>query len=820
MQKTFGVEGMTCAACSTRVEKVVRKLPGVESASVNLATNKLHVEIENEDIIPSIEAAVSKAGYALAPPEIRQVQLRIGGMTCAACAARVEKVLGKLPGVESANVNLATEKADIRYDPAQVRLSGIRSAIEKAGYTPETISSRADVEDLAAKQKQGIRRMWIRFFVAVAFAVPLLYLAMGPMIPGFPLPIPAFLDLNLHPLRYALAQLLLTIPIVAVGYRFYTVGYKALFMRSPNMDSLIAVSTTAALAYSLYNTFRIAGGDIHAVHGLYFETAGTIITLIMLGKTLEAISKGKTSEALQRLMELAPSQATVLHDGQEVVLPIEEVSEGDVLLVRPGEKIPVDGTVLTGHTAVDESMLTGESLPVEKGPGDAVYAASLNSNGSITFEATKVGEDTALSGIIRFVENAQAEKAPIARLADVVSGIFVPAVLIIALVAMVAWIIAGQSISFALTIFISVLTIACPCALGLATPTAILVGTGKGAQHGILIKNGEALETAGKIQTVVLDKTGTITEGKPQVTDILATGTIPEEQVLSLAASAERTSEHPLGAAIVARAEALSLPLSQAQAFEAIPGQGIAVTLADGPVWVGNAKLMSAQHIDLAEWQQKADALAGEGKTPMYVATNKGLAGIVAVADVVKKSSAAAIARMHRMGLSVVMMTGDHQRTADAIAKQVGVDQVLADVLPQDKAAEVQKLATGGRYIAMVGDGINDAPALAVADTGMAIGTGTQVAMETADIVLMRGDLDEVPTAITLSRRTMRTIKQNLFWAFAYNVAGIPIAAGLLYLLGGPLLNPMFAAAAMSLSSITVLGNALRLRGFDPTKEK
>lgn len=820
MQKTFGVEGMTCAACSTRVEKVVRKLPGVESASVNLATNKLHVEIENEDIIPSIEAAVSKAGYALAPPETRQVQLRIGGMTCAACAARVEKVLGKLPGVESANVNLATEKADIRYDPAQVRLSAIRSAIEKAGYTPETIASRADVEDLAAKQKQGIRRMWIRFFVAVAFAVPLLYLAMGPMLPGFPLPIPAFLDMNLHPLRYALAQLLLTIPIVAVGYRFYTVGYKALFMRSPNMDSLIAVSTTAALAYSLYNTFRIAGGDIHAVHGLYFETAGTIITLIMLGKTLEAISKGKTSEALQRLLELAPSQATVLHDGQEVVLPIEEVAEGDVLLVRPGEKIPVDGTVLTGHTAVDESMLTGESLPVEKEPGDAVYAASLNSNGSITFEATKVGEDTALSGIIRFVENAQAEKAPIARLADVVSGIFVPAVLIIAVVALVAWLIAGQSISFALTIFISVLTIACPCALGLATPTAILVGTGKGAQHGILIKNGEALETAGKIQTVVLDKTGTITEGKPQVTDVLTTGTASENQVLSLAASAERTSEHPLGAAIVARAEALGLALSQAQAFEAIPGQGIAVTLESGPVWVGNAKLMSAQHIDLTDWQQKADALAGEGKTPMYVATEKGLAGIVAVADVVKTSSAAAIARMRRMGLTVVMMTGDHQRTADAIAKQVGVDRVLADVLPQDKAAEVQKLAAEGRHVAMVGDGINDAPALAVADTGMAIGTGTQVAMETADIVLMRGDLDEVPTAITLSRRTMRTIKQNLFWAFAYNVAGIPIAAGLLYLFGGPLLNPMFAAAAMSLSSITVLGNALRLRGFDPTKEK
>lgn len=820
MEKTVRISGMTCAACAARIEKVTQRVPGVTQASVNLATEQLRLGYEAPETLEAVRAAVEKAGFGLTLPEAeREVTFEIGGMTCAACAARVEKVLSRLPGVSQASVNLATERALIRFDPEAIRLSELRAAIQKAGYTAQSLRAQEAPDQRAAQKKKQLRSMWIRFWIAAGFALPLLYLAMAPMIPGISLPVPAFLSMDLHPLRYALAQVLLVLPIVVVGFRFYTVGFRALLQRSPNMDSLIAISTTAALAYSLFNTLQIALGDLHAVHGLYFETAGTIIALILLGKTLEALSKGKTSEAIARLVELAPKEATVLVEGREIVVPVDEVSPGDVLRVRPGEKIPVDGQVLSGHTAVDESMLTGESLPVDKGPGDEVFAASLNSNGSFTFEATRVGADTALSGIIRFVEDAQAQKAPIAQLADIVSGYFVPAVVGIAVVSMVAWLIAGQPLSFALTIFIAVLTIACPCALGLATPTAILVGTGKGAQHGILIKNGEALESAGKITTVVLDKTGTITEGKPRVTDLLPAPEIGSETLLLTAAAAERGSEHPLGAAIVQHAEEAGLALSDASAFEALPGLGIRAQVMGEDVLVGNAPLMQAQGVDLAAWTEQAEGLAAQGKTPMFVARGGRMLGLVAVADVVKAGSRDAVARMKRMGLQVWMMTGDHQRTAQAIAAQVGIDRVLAGVLPQDKARQVQELSAAGGQVAMVGDGINDAPALAVADTGMAIGTGTQVAMESADIVLMRGDLNEVPTAIRLSRRTMRTIKQNLFWAFAYNIAGIPIAAGLLTLFGGPLLNPVFAAAAMSLSSVTVLGNALRLRGLNPEKD-
>ncbi|MDD3170027.1 MAG: copper-translocating P-type ATPase, partial [Eubacteriales bacterium] len=658
--------------------------------------------------------------------------------------------------------------------------------------------------------------LWTKFTVSAVVAVPLLYFAMGPMIWWLRFPIPSILDPMQFPLNYSILQILLTIPIVIAGSRFYTVGYKAILNRSPNMDSLIAMGTTAAIVYSLYSVYEIANGNFHGVEGLYFETAGVIITLILLGKSLESVSKGRTSEAIKKLMGLAPKTAIVIRDGKEYEVPIEEVEIGHVILVKPGEKIPVDGDVLEGNTSVDESMLTGESIPVEKKAGDQVYAASLNKNGVIRFQATKVGGDTALARIIKLVEEAQGSKAPIAQMADIVSGYFVPIVFGIAVAAFLAWFISGESLVFSLTIFIAILVIACPCALGLATPTAIMVGTGKGAEYGILIKGGEALETTHKINTIVFDKTGTITEGKPEVTDILTVNGVERNQLLQLAASAEKGSEHPLGEAIVNEAEKEELEFSKVDLFHAIPGQGIEVEIQGISMLLGNRKLMDDRKISLSAVEQESDRLAEEGKTPMYLAMNQEIAGIIAVADVVKASSLKAIEILRSMGLEVAMITGDNRRTAEAIAKQVGIDRVLAEVLPQDKSNEVKTLQAEGKKVAMVGDGINDAPALAQADIGIAIGSGTDVAMESADIVLMRSDLMDVPTAIQLSRSTIRNIRQNLFWAFGYNVIGIPIAAGLLHIWGGPLLNPIFAAAAMSLSSVSVLTNALRLKRFKP----
>jgi len=731
--------------------------------------------------------------------------IKIGGMTCAACAARIEKVVGRLDGVRSAVVNLAAEKLTVEYDPEKVKHTDIQKSVERIGY--KVLASEKPDADKLRKEKE-IRVLRIKFIVSAVFAAPLLYLSMGHMIG---LPYPMVLDPMEHPLRFALVLLALTAPIVAAGYKFYTVGFKALFQRSPNMDSLVATGTSAAVVYSLYSTWQIYKGDPMAAEGLYFEIAGVIITLILLGKMLEAVSRGKTSEAIKKLMRLAPKTATVLRDGKEAEIPIEQVVPGDVILVRPGEKIPVDGTVLEGHTAVDESMLTGESLPVEKTAGDSVYAASINTTGTIRFRAEKVGSETALAQIIKLVEDAQSTKAPIAKLADKVSGYFVPAVFAVAAVAFAAWLIAGEPVAFAVKIFISVLVIACPCALGLATPTAIMVGTGKGAEYGILIKSGDALETAHKVDTIVLDKTGTITEGRPEVTDILPVAGSPEV-LLKLAASAEKGSEHPLGEAIVRRAEKEGIELLKADSFKAVPGQGLEVTVESAKILVGNKRLMEENSISVAGVERQADSLAEQGKTPMYVAMNGILCGIIAVADVIKESSRGAIQKLHESGLKIVMITGDNQRTAAAIAKQAGIDAVLAEVLPQDKADEVKKLQADGKKVAMVGDGINDAPALAQADVGIAIGSGTDVAMESADIVLMRSDLEDVPAAIALSRATIKNIKQNLFWAFGYNVLGIPIAAGLLHIFGGPLLNPMIAAAAMSLSSVSVVTNALRLK--------
>jgi Cu+-exporting ATPase len=761
-----------------------------------------------------IVQAVQKAGYGIVPKsETRRVTIPIEGMTCASCVARIEKAVARLPGVEGVSVNLATEKADLQYSPEATRLSEIKRVITELGYKPREADTGQAVDQDALRKQRAIRDLRTRFIVAVASAVPLLYLAAGHML-GVHVPLPAFLDPLQNPLGFALAQLLFVAAAIGAGSRFYTVGLKALWHRAPNMDSLIAVGTAAAALYSLASTVRIAFGDFAAVGQLYYETAAVIIALILLGKTLEAVSKGKTSQAIKKLMGLAPKTALILVDAQETEIPIGEVEVGDLVRVKPGEKIPVDGEVVEGYTSVDESMLTGESIPVEKKAGDAVTGASLNKNGTIVFRASRVGADTALAQIIRLVEQAQGSKAPIARLADVVSGWFVPIVMGIALVAGAAWLISGQSAVFGLTIFTAVLVIACPCALGLATPTAIMVGTGRGAEKGILFKGGAALEQTHRIQTVVLDKTGTLTEGRPAVTDVVSADGIAPGELLRLAAAAERGSEHPLGEAIVRSAGEQGLPATPAERFRAIPGQGIEARIEGREVLLGNESLLAEKGVAVGALAQRSAALAEAGKTPMFIAVGGEAAGIIAVADQPKPSSARAVRALRDLGLEVVMLTGDNQRTARAVAAQVGVDRVFAEVLPGDKAEAVRKLQAEGRRVAMVGDGINDAAALAQADIGVAIGSGTDVAIESADIVLMRDDLEDVPAAIALSRATIRNIKQNLFWAFCYNVLGIPIAAGLLHAFGGPLLNPIFAAAAMSMSSVSVVSNALRLRRF------
>jgi len=747
---------------------------------------------------------------------VKEARYRIGGMTCAACASATERAARKVPGVAEASVNFASEILLVKYDEGALSAGSIEAAVQKAGYSAAEERERKAVDEHQAAKDRETRILWIKFLAAAAFSVPLLYLAMGAMLG---LPVPAGLRPMDYPLRYALAQILLLAPIVAAGYRFYVVGYRTLFKLAPNMDSLIALGTTAAIAYSVWSTALIFRGDAHAADHLYFETAGVIIALILLGKSLEARTKGRTSEAIKRLMGLRPKTARVARGDAEIEIPIEDVKPGDLVSVRPGERVPVDGLVVSGQSAVDESMLTGESLPVDKGPGDRVVGASINANGALVFRAEKVGAETALARIIKLVEDAQGSKAPIARLADVVSGYFVPIVLAIAVAAAGAWLVAGRGPVFSLTVLVAVLTIACPCALGLATPTAIMVGTGKGAELGVLFKSGTALEIAHKVGIVVFDKTGTLTTGRPALTDVVPAAGSSRAEVLSLAARAELGSEHPLGRAIVeaARAEGGGAALLKPDEFIALPGKGIRAVADGRKLLLGNARLMADEGIDASGGKADAERLSGEGKTPMYLAADGAFLGLVAVADVVKESSAGAVAALRAMGLETAMVTGDNERTAAAIARQVGIDRVLAEVLPGDKAAEVKKLQAGGELVAMVGDGINDAPALAQADLGVAIGSGTDVAMESADLVLMRSDLVDVATALRLSRAVIRVIKQNLFWAFGYNVLGIPVAAGLLHAFGGPLLNPMLAAAAMSMSSVSVLTNALRLKAFRPT---
>lgn len=724
----------------------------------------------------------------------------IGGMHCAACAAGIEYSVGKVPGVDTVQVNFATEKATIAYDDAVADDAALRIAIEEAGFYVD------DAADRAAAKAEEARRQRHKLIACAVLTIPLFCLSMGPMIFGFTLPIPV--------LAQALIQLVLCTPVMIICRDFYTDGVRAILRGRPNMNTLIAMGTIASYAYSLWGTWRAIQGDPHAIHLLYYESTAVILTLVLLGKTLEANAKGRSGSAIEKLMGLTPKTGTILQDCEEVEVPLAQIAVGDTVCVRPGERIPVDGVINYGASAVDESMLTGESMPVDKQVGDKVSGGSINKQGYFRFEASRVGRDTALAQVIRLVEEAQGSKAPIAKLADRIAAVFVPIVLGIAVITLAIWLLVGEPFADALKAAVSVLVIACPCSLGLATPTAIMVGTGRGAELGVLFKNAEALERTEQVDTIVLDKTGTLTEGRPRVTDLVAAPGVTDDELLAWAAAAEQGSEHPLAEAVLTAAKGRHLTIPAASGYTAISGRGVLAEAKGLPLRLGNAEMLTEAGIDPAPLTGTADSLSAQGKTAVYAALGDRLLGLVAMADMLRDTSKDAITQLHAMHLKTVMLTGDHVRTAQAIAAQAGVDAFEAGVLPGDKSSHVARLMDEGATVAMVGDGINDAPALAQADVGIAIGSGTDVAMESADIVLVRSDLEDVGLAIRLSRRVMRTIRQNLFWAFCYNVIGIPVAAGVLHIFGGPLLSPMIAAAAMSISSVTVVFNALRLNLF------
>jgi P-type Cu+ transporter len=795
-EATVPISGMTCAACAIRIEKGLKKLEGVESASVNLALETSTVVYDPEKIsLGDIRSRIESLGYGVVSDK---AELSITGMTCAACAARIEKGLRKLPGVLEANVNLALETATVEYDAGQVGVNDLIRQVEKLGYQAAAKGNQTDAETVDRRAEE-IDRQTGKFLFSLILSLPLLWAMVGHFSFTSFIWLP---EMFMNPW----VQLALATPVqFVVGRQFYVGAYKALRNGSANMDVLVALGTSAAYFYSLYLAIRSIGSGAHMTE-LYFETSAVLITLILLGKLFEAKAKGRSSQAIRKLMGLKAKTAVVVRDGEELTIPVEDVRPGDIVHVKPGEKVPVDGIVLEGQSAVDESMLTGESVPVDKAAGDAVIGATLNKNGFLKVRATKVGKETALAQIIRVVEEAQGSKAPIQRLADSISGIFVPVVVGIALVTFAVWylLVTPGDFASALEKGIAVLVIACPCALGLATPTSIMAGSGRAAELGILFKGGEHLETAHKLDTIVLDKTGTVTKGEPELTDVLAYG-MEEAELLALVGAAEKHSEHPLAQAIVKGIADRGVTLTGADSFEAIPGFGIRAAVDGREVLVGTRRLLDRHQIPFDQAAEAMSQLEREGKTAMLVAVDGRLAGLVAVADTIRPTSREAVQRLKAMGLEVVMMTGDNRQTAEAIARQAGIDRVIAEVLPEGKADEVKKLQQQGRRVAMVGDGINDAPALATADIGMAIGTGTDVAMEAADITLMRGDLTGVADAIVMSRKTIRNIKQNLFWAFAYNALGIPVAA-----LG--FLAPWLAGAAMAFSSVSVVLNALRLQ--------
>ena len=811
----LSITGMSCASCVARIEKGLSKMSGIVDARVNFATEKATITFDPSRVrMGDFVSTVKELGYEAG---VEKVTLPIHGMSCASCVKKVENALSRLDGVVQASVNFATERANVQYIPGAVTMEDFRRAVKEAGYEILEVGA-VKKEDIVDREKEAreaeFQKLKKKFISGVILIVPIFLLAYWKML-GLPSLYILGWEVNFY------LQLLFQTPIQFwVGWQFYSGAWKTAKHKSTDMNTLIAVGTSAAYIYSVLATFFpelfVAQGLVAEV---YFDTAGAIIVLILLGRLLEARAKGQTSEAIKKLIGLQAKTARVVRGGQEVDVPVEEVGIGDWVVVRPGEKVPVDGIVKEGRSSVDEAMVTGESIPVEKNPGSEVIGATINKTGTFKFEATKVGKDTMLAQIIKMVEEAQGSKPPIARLVDVIASYFVPAVIGIAVITFIVWYFWGPApaLTYAVLNFVAVLIIACPCALGLATPTSIMVGTGKGAENGVLIRGGEALETAHKLTTIVMDKTGTLTKGEPSVTDIVELNGYEKKEILRYAASAEKGSEHPLGEAIVNQAKEENLPLMDPRDFKAIAGHGIEATIDGKALLMGNAKLMKDRGIFIDQVGKKAEELSSQGKTPMFVAVDQKMAGIIAVADTLKENSKEAVDALHRMGIEVAMITGDNRRTAEAIARQIGIDRVLAEVLPEGKADQVKKLQAEGKKVGMVGDGINDAPALAQADVGIAIGTGTDVAMESADITLISGDLRGMVTAIALSKATIRNIKQNLFWAFAYNSILIPVAAGVLFPFFGILLNPIFAAAAMGLSSVTVVSNALRLRRFKPS---
>jgi len=809
------ITGMTCTTCAATIEKGLAETPGVQRANVSFTSEKASIEYDPSQVgLAKIKNTISGLGYGTAT---KKSIFPVGGMTCASCVARVEEALSSVPGVISVNVNLASEKATVEYIEG-TKLDDLRRAVKEAGY--ELGSEAERLEDVTIVAQRETRALRNRVIFAAVLGFSILALGLGASFVGKP---------------YLLWALATPVQFWA-GWRFYRGAWGALRHRTADMNTLIAVGTSAAYFYSMVavlspGLFMAPGLEPH----LYFDTAAIIIALILLGRFLEARARGQTSEAIKKLIGMQPKTALVIRNGSEVEISVDDVQVGDLILVRPGERVAVDGIIRQGYSSIDESMITGESIPVEKKVGDEVIGATINKTGSFQFEATRVGKDTTLAQIIRLVEEAQGSKAPIQRLADVIASYFVPIVIGIATATFIIWYFVGPApaLTFAILNFVAVLIIACPCALGLATPTAITVGTGKGAEHGVLIRSGEALERSHKIRTVLLDKTGTLTQGKPEVIEVVAIPSSSRGEVLRLAASAEHGSEHPLAEAIIRAASEEKLELSSASDFSAVPGHGVEASVEGKKLILGNLRLVKDRGLSLNGLEEEANRLWEKGKTVMFLGIDKQVVGIIAVADTLKPSAKEALAALHQMGIETVMLTGDNRRTAEAIAREVGIDRVLAEVLPEHKAQEVKKLQEEGKVVAMVGDGINDAPALAQADIGIAIGTGTDVAMETGDITLISGDLTGVVTAISLSKRTMRTIKQNLFWAFAYNSALIPVAAGALYFAFGStgvppglhfilgdygFLNPILAAAAMAASSITVVSNSLRLRRFKPAK--
>jgi Cu+-exporting ATPase len=806
------ITGMSCASCVAKIEKGLSKMSGIVDAKVNFATEKATITFDPSQVhMGDFVSTIKELGYEAG---MEKVTFPIHGMSCASCVKKVENALSGLEGVVRTSVNFATERATVQYIPGTVSMEDFRKAVKEAGYEILEMG-KAEKEDIVDREKMAreaeYRKLKRKFISGVILVIPVFLLAYWRML-GLSNLFNLSREVNFY------LQLLFQTPIQFwVGWQFYVGAWKTAKHKSADMNTLIAVGTSAAYLYSVLAAFF---PWLFAAKGLmaevYFDTAGAIIVLILLGRLLEARAKGQTSEAIKRLIGLQAKTAKVLRDRQEMDVPVEEVAIGDLVIVRPGEKVPVDGVIKEGRSSVDESMITGESIPVEKNPGDQVIGATINKTGSFMFEAVKVGKDTMLAQIIKMVEEAQGSKPPIARLADIIASYFVPTVIGIGIITFIVWYFWGPApaLTYSVLNFVAVLIIACPCALGLATPTSIMVGTGRGAENGVLIRGGEALETAHKLKAIVMDKTGTLTKGEPSVTDIVELSRFTKEEILRYAASAEKGSEHPLGEAIVNRAKEENIPLISPKNFRAIAGHGIEATLDGRLLLMGNAKLMKDRGIPPNGLEKRAEELSNEGKTPMFVAIDQNPAGIIAVADTLKENSKEAVDALHKMGIEVAMITGDNRRTAEAIARQIGIDRVLAEVLPEMKAEEIRRLQAEGKKVGMVGDGINDAPALAQADVGIAIGTGTDVAMESSDITLIGGDLRGIVTAIALSKATIRNIKQNLFWAFAYNTILIPVAAGVLFPFLGILLNPIFAAGAMAFSSVTVVSNALRLRRF------